>query len=173
MWHVLFIPAPSQVGTPSQAASAKPATRGRTAARARRARRGRTKPQQVLQPAPSAGSGSTATPPRHRLRRRAWHALRTHIQLKGVLASTSAIATPDTGRRQATMRVASAILATTTASQIGTSAPSAREGFTPLPWPPRASKLVSHVRLARGRRRAVQPARCVLHIPIQLGDQLF
>ena len=70
------------------------------------------------------------------------------------------------------MRVACVILATTTTSQIGTSAPSAREGSTPLPWVPLASKHVSNVRLARGRRRAVQPARSVLHIPIQLADQL-
>jgi hypothetical protein len=54
----------------------------------------------------------------HHLRRRAWHALPIHIQLPGVIASKGAIATPDTGRRKATMRVFSAILAATYVLQI-------------------------------------------------------
>ena len=148
-------------------------TRDRTAGRARRALRGRIKTQQVPWPARFAGSIATAQQKQQCPWRRAGHARRTPLPPPGVEVSCSAIATADTSRRKAMMGVSSAILATTTATQTGTSAPSARGGCILLPRAPPESRHACRARLARGRSRAVQTARGVLQIPIHLKRQLF
>jgi hypothetical protein len=142
------------------------------AARARRARRGRTKPQQVLPPARCAGSTCTVLARRQCRRRRAGPARETQIQFPGVLASSGAIATPDTGSRQATTRVFSVILATTTTRWIGTSAPSAGGGSSPRPQVRQPPKRASRAPLAFFRMRAVRTAMYALQIRIHLKRQI-
>ena len=87
-----------------------------------------------------------------------WHARETQVQLPGVIASSGAIATPDTGSRQATTRVFSAVLASTTTRWIGTSAPSAGGGSSPRPQVRQPPKRASRAPLAIIRMRAVPSA---------------
>ena len=62
----------------------------------------------------TVAQASTSQLPELQQKAPVWHARETQIQLPGVIASSGAIATPDTGSRQATMRVFSVILASTT-----------------------------------------------------------
>ena len=147
-------------------------SRDQTAVRAQPVKRGSTRILLALLRAWTVAQASTSQLQELQQKAPVWHARKNQVQLPGVIASKGAIATPDTARRQATICVFSAVLASTTTQPIGTRAPSAGGGSSPRPQVRQPPKHASRAPLAIIRMRAARSAIYALQTRIHLRRQI-